>query len=87
MLALAGMQRENSLVRYIPAPAWKPIAELPPEWRDGRRIIVEDSYGDKWVAHHPQPTDSDRRWYSDGGGYLSPPVRYLDLAIPEVPRG
>ena len=70
----------------VPAPTWRPIAEMPKEWRDGRRVIVEDSYGDPWVARHPPSKDDDRRWFCDGGGYISPPVRYLDLTIPEVSR-
>ena len=69
---------------YIPAPTWRPIAELPerhPEWLDGRDVVVWVSGYHSVVAHH---WDGDV-WFAEFGGMIRP-THYLDLAIPEVPR-
>ena len=71
-----------------PAPTWRPIAELPPEWRDGRLVLCQLSEGN-WGDFDGFPValkfeGSD--WYDDIGTERDP-VRYLTLAIPEPPRG
>ena len=64
------------------SPTWRPIAEMPEEWRDGRYVMVSnvDGIGDfePFVARVV-----DDIWI-DSGGYESCPTHYLDLAIPEI---
>lgn len=67
---------------YIPAPTWRPIAELPerhPEWLDGRPILVIID-GEIACA-----TWQGGMW-DDGYTIGTNVTHYLDLAIPEVPR-
>lgn len=63
------------------APTWRPIAELPPEWRDGREVTLS-GYGEKHVAAF-----DGLYWVTGHGRKVGPVTHYLDLAIPEVPRG
>jgi hypothetical protein len=75
----------HTIARYIPSPTWRPIAEMPEEWRDGRYVVAAnvDGIGD----FEPFLVQvADEVWVDSGGARLEP-THYLDLAIPEVPRG
>ena len=64
----------------VPAPTWRPIAELPEEWRDGRWVVLSIGWSPSICMF------SDGAWRFLDGRYIEP-THYLDLAIPEVPRG
>ena len=78
-----GKRVDTESTCYIPAPTWRPIAELPEAWRDGRDVLVESVGGMQCVVRH-----SGGYWWLDTGeDCLEVDVGlYLDLAIPEVPR-
>ena len=78
----------QDVIHYIPAPTWRPIAEMPPEWRDGRAVLCLLPGGDCGGVD-PDPVClryEGVNWYDDTVTARCP-VLYLDLAIPEVPRG
>ena len=64
----------------VTAPTWRPIAEMPPEWRDGRWVVLSIGWSPSICMF------SDGAWRFLDGRYIEP-THYLDLAIPEVPRG
>jgi len=68
----------SAAVRYIPAPTWQDIEKIPAEWRDGRRVIVEDDEGDQRLVWWNR---SAERWDDLDNVGISP-MRYLDLVIP-----
>lgn len=71
-----------------PAPTWRPIAEMPKEWRDRRAVLCLLPGGDCGGVD-PDPVClryEGVNWYDDTVTTRCP-VLYLDLAIPEVPHG
>ena len=76
-----------------PAPAWRPIAEMPPEWRDGRLVRLGCSKdGNEYLCSWAGPDEPlAPGWYIWDGEDWTPlrviPTHYLTLTIPEVPRG
>ncbi len=83
-----GKRVDTESTRYIPAPTWRPIAEMPKEWRDRRAVLCLLPGGDCGGVD-PDPVClryEGVNWYDDTVTTRCP-VLYLDLAIPEVPRG
>lgn len=78
----------------VPSPTWRPIAELPAEWRDGRTVRLGDADGNEYVCSwFPGPACDEWRpggweiWTGDEFARLTAaPTHYLDLAIQEAPR-
>ncbi len=68
----------------VPAPRWTPIAQLPDSWRDGRSVVVSQLWDDDTRTTHCVTFDGYD--WSDGEFSYEPDM-FLDIAIPEVPRG
>lgn len=80
------------LQRYIPAPTWRPIAEMPKEWRDGRPVLLSSNIVPgcgPFVGQWWRDGDGEDSWWCavDATEWRDQPTHYLDLTIPEVPRG
>ena len=68
-------------VHYIPSPTWRPIAEMPKEWRDGRWVAIVESAHRPWKA-----AQWDNGALVDEDDCECDPTLFLDLTIPEVPH-
>jgi len=74
-----GIRQQGPLHDYIPSPTWRPIAELPPEWMDWRRILIRQQFSDGTIV--VQTVFCHRDMVE-----ICKPTHYLDLAIPDPPR-
>ena len=70
----------------VPAPTWRPIAEMPAEWRDGRLVAIADAECCSLSRYEDGDWAEDSTLYT-GNAYVTAPTHYLTITIPEVPRG
>jgi len=68
--------------KYIKAPVWRDIEELPEEWKDGRTIAIAFSDGENdfvtWDEIYVEFV------CFNGDSFSADPSYFLDLDIPEI---